>query len=98
MACYGTKEREIIIKWFKDQGLCNPDTFVWTGNEKVKGITALANYLKELHEKKYTEYLEHSEIKAIAENDFGTDISIATIKKAKGNPGNFPEIPPFNIK
>jgi hypothetical protein len=95
-ACNGPKEYNLIKRWFIDQELCHANTFIWTGNEKVKGKTALVNYIKDLHIKGYAKELSHRGIKTIAKNDFGTDISIPTIKKAKGNPGYpIPELPYF---
>jgi hypothetical protein len=93
-ACGGneTKKYKGIIAWFTQNGFCDPDTFIWK-----KGKTELANYLKDLHSKGYTDNLSQIQILNIAENSFGIGMSISALNKAKGNPvtKSLPELPPF---
>jgi hypothetical protein len=93
-ACGGSdsKQYKDIKKWFIDNNLCDPDTFIWK-----KGKTELANYIQDLHTKGYTVSLKQREIITIALKSFQKQISRRTINNLQGNhyTKSPPEIPPF---
>ncbi|HBE42431.1 MAG TPA: hypothetical protein DDW27_14750 [Bacteroidales bacterium] len=91
-ACNDLIKLKTIREWFIKNKFCNPDTFIW--DDKNYSLSCLADYLKDLHPKGYTGYLEQRQILAISKNSFGIEMSRSTLNKAKGHLF-LPEIPPF---
>jgi len=93
-ACKGSAEYKSIKGWFIKNHLCDPVTFNWLKTKKG-GKSILINYLKDLHDKEYTEKLKQAEIVIIAKNSFNFDMEIGIVKRPKGNDPRLPEIPHF---
>jgi hypothetical protein len=81
--CIGQKEYESIKAWFIKEGLIDPETLI--SIDSAKGAKkALVSYMKDMYRKKYSpSKLSDQEIKDIAKNSFGIDISISTIKHTR---------------
>lgn len=100
-ACKGNAEYESIKAWFIEKEFCDSDPFKWKETQRRSlHKTILAYYLRDLFHKGYVEEISHSEMKAIALNSFGVNISIGLIKKIPKLmfpplPPNMIEIPPF---
>jgi hypothetical protein len=74
-----------IMNLLVEKQYCQPNTFIWK-DEGAGNKGFLAAILKHLHAQGYykdNKRLSNEQIKAIAKNTFGWEISIDTIKKAK---------------
>jgi hypothetical protein len=87
---------QIIINLLVENQYCQPNTFNWKDSAKGnKGL--LAAIIKFLHTQKYYKGNKRpttEQIKEIAQNTFGWEISIDTIKKAKPQQFDLKFIPP----
>jgi hypothetical protein len=84
-----------IMNLLADKMYCQPKTHVW--KDKKKGYKCfLVALLKDLHLKGYyrnKKELKHEEIKRVAQNTFGVNMSIDTIKRAEVNSASLSFIP-----
>ncbi len=86
---------KFIMNLLVEQNYCEANTFIWKyGGKGNKGL--LVDFIKDLHVKKY--YRDNKrptikQIKEIAQNTFGLNISTDTIKRAKPGEIQFPFIP-----
>jgi hypothetical protein len=78
--CLGSMQYESAIKWFINEGLCDPVTLFWRDRKKgYKSI--LINYIEELTLRGYIRELVDKEIVAIAKNTFNVYISMESAKR-----------------
>jgi hypothetical protein len=87
---------QAILNLLVEKQHCQPNTFIWMDSAKGNK-SLLAAIIKHLHTQKY--YKDHkmptlAQIKEIAQNTFGWEISIDTIKRARPEQFDLKFIPP----